>query len=105
MRIVIDGSDPRLDDPEDTSSFKLVATAATELAVLLGSSGWGTYDGSHAWIRIEALREAASGRVADGWDERFAGMVDFADKHGWLDASRTSIRCHVELASDVSPST
>jgi hypothetical protein len=100
MRIVVDASAPRLDEPDDTSRFKLVAPAAVDLEQALGDSGWGSYDGSHAWIRISAVREAARGRVAHGWDERFAGMVDFAGERGWLDPSRSSIRCHVELTPD-----
>lgn len=32
-----------------------------------------------------ALRFHAAGQVGEGWDERFAAMLDFAATRGWLD--------------------
>ena len=52
--------------------------------------------GDHVWVSAEVVRRMAAARVDEGWDERFAAMVDHAGSKGWLDGEGTHIRAHVE---------
>jgi hypothetical protein len=52
-------------------------------------------ESGEAFIRPEAVRFHAEGQVGEGWDERFAGMCDFAASKGWIDPGG-SIQAHVE---------
>jgi hypothetical protein len=74
--------DVRLTEPEDFSRFSVVVVAPP-----------------HAWIHPDALIELA-GRAGDrAWQDALAGMVGFADSHGWVDAAGR-VRAHVEIRRD-----
>jgi hypothetical protein len=47
-------------------------------------------------VEIDAVRRMAQGRVRTGWDQDFAGMLEYARSKGWLDETGTSIQAHVE---------
>lgn len=53
-------------------------------------------DQNHIMIPVATLRRLAAGRVSEGWDERFAGMLSYAREKGWLDESGESVRAHLE---------
>jgi hypothetical protein len=48
------------------------------------------------WVLVVAGRGLAAGRVGGSWESVFAAMLAFAREKGWLDASATAIRAHVE---------
>ena len=58
---------------------------------------FGSFDGDHAWLGVNALRQAAhaTGVPAD-WDEKFDGMLAYARDKGWLSSSGTALRAHIE---------
>jgi hypothetical protein len=66
------------------------------LGDVLAAAGVGRLGpGDHAFIRPDAVRFNAAGQVGEGWEERFAAMVDDADSRGWT-ADDGWIRAHVE---------
>lgn len=74
------------------------AGGAAHLDDLLGSIG--RPDGDHVWVSVEVVRRMAAGRVDDGWDERFASMLEYAASKGWLDADGAHVRAHVERVAE-----
>lgn len=82
-----------LAEPDDLKRLNVVAptTLATE-ALAEAVAPWGRFDGEHAWLRIEHLREAAIDAGADG--AAFDGMIDYARGAGWVDDHH--VRAHVE---------
>lgn len=59
--------------------------------------GFGSFDGDHAWLGIQALRSAAhAAGVPETWDEQFEGMLEYAKTKGWLSSGGTALRAHVE---------
>jgi hypothetical protein len=63
--------------------------AATSLAL----ASFGRLDGEHAWLRVDALREAGPDDPA--WRQRFDAMIDFAGSKGWTDDAG-AVRAHIE---------
>lgn len=98
MIIRVDRTGPSLLEPEDCKRFhvEVVDLPAGPDALLDALGAWADGgDDTHVWIRIDAVRAAAAGRVAATWDADFDGMVAFAGSKGWLDAAGTAIRAHV----------
>ena len=58
----------------------------------------GRLEGDHAYITIDAVRRIAAGRVGDDWDERFAGMLGYAQRKGWIDETGNTVQAHMEYA-------
>ena len=96
-----------LDEPDDCKRFHVVAHVAVNgggndradpdgLGRVLVDHEAGRLDGDDAWVQVDAVRRLAAGRVGAGWESDFAGMLAFARDKGWLDASETAIRAHVE---------
>ena len=56
----------------------------------------GRLEGDDAWITIDSVRRMAKGRVGDGWDADFDGMLAFARSKGWVDEGGNTIQAHVE---------
>jgi hypothetical protein len=54
----------------------------------------------HAWISIDWLRERSAARAGAAASASFDGMIEFARKQNWLNEQGTSVRSHVEWASD-----
>ncbi len=54
-------------------------------------------DADHVWVDIEWLRATAAVQVDDpGFADRFDGMIAYADKQGWLNATGRRVRAHIE---------
>lgn len=55
-------------------------------------------DDAHVWLDLRALREIAhrsGGAQVLEWDSSWQGMVDYAQKQGWVRDDQ-SVRVHVE---------
>ena len=52
----------------------------------------------HAWIAVDAVAALAGEAADDRWRAGFEGMVAYARASGFLDASGTAIRAHLEAA-------
>lgn len=97
MVIVVRGDVVRLDEPDDVGAFKVLVERGTEIQVAQGVAQVGRLaDRDTAWIRAEAVRALAAGRVADGWDAGFEAMLRYAAGKGWLSDDGTEIQAHVE---------
>ncbi|HEV7535304.1 MAG TPA: hypothetical protein VGP90_06690 [Acidimicrobiia bacterium] len=89
-------------EPENCKRFHLAARGGdpASLAAALEAAGVGRLlPSGEAMIETSAVRRLAAGRVAEGWDDEFAGMLKYAESKGWLDESGTSIQGHVEWGS------
>lgn len=53
-------------------------------------------DGEHVWLDIGAARASGAAQQDDGWLAGFDGMIAFAVSKGWVDATGTHVRAHVE---------
>jgi hypothetical protein len=89
-------------EPEDCKRFHVTARGgdAASLAAALEAAGVGRLlPSGETMIEIGAVRRLAAGRVAEGWDDEFAGMLKYAESKGWLDETGTQIQAHVEWAT------
>jgi hypothetical protein len=80
-------------DPEvlDQLSVQMIGEAPRDLG------GFGSFDGDHAWLGVQALRTAAHNiGVGADWDDRFDGMLAYAKSRGWLSSSGSALRAHIE---------
>lgn len=68
------------------------------LAALLEEHDAGevTPDGAHVMIPVSTLRRMAAGRVPDGWDADFEGMLVKARERGFLNEEGDAVRAHLE---------
>lgn len=93
---------PRLAQPSDFGSFKLVATGSTELEALggaLGALGTVDDDGAHAWLTLAGVTSLAGDLAGDAdWRGSFSGMVAYAQSKGWHPPAGDAIRAHIEWA-------
>jgi hypothetical protein len=91
---------PRLAQPSDFGSFKLVATGSTAPEALgdaLGELGTVDGDGAHAWLTLAGVTSLAGDLAGDaGWSQNFSGMVAYAQSKGWLSPAGDAIRAHIE---------
>lgn len=53
-------------------------------------------DGAHMMVPVATLRRLAAGRVPDGWDADFDGMLARARERGWLSEDGGAVRAHLE---------
>jgi hypothetical protein len=93
------GATARLDDPDDCGRFSVAADAGVDAGAALAGQGLGgpvEGDPGHVWVAVDGVRRLAAGRVGDGWDERFDGMLAYARTKGWLDDTGSAIKGHVE---------
>lgn len=75
--IVVGDAGPSLESPEDCKGFSIRGRGN------LGTAG--RWDGDdHALIDPGWIRAAAAGRVGDGWEDDFAGMLAYAETKGWI---------------------
>ena len=100
----LSGASPSLElvEPEDCKRFHVAARGgdAASLSASLEAAGVGRLlPSGEAMIETGAVRRLASGRVAEGWDDEFAGMLKYAESKGWLDETGTSIQGHVEWST------
>lgn len=88
-----------LADVDNLRGLSVQAGSASDAQVgeALAASGLGSFDGEHAWLSIDAIREAGSAQSTDpAWAEQWAGTVAYAADHGWVDESGANVRAHVE---------
>ena len=101
VRVDVDSSQVTLEEPGNCTQFHVVAAgqdgqvSAQDLAPHLGAVG-SVADDDHLWISIDEVRRMAAGRVPDGWEAEFDGMVAYATSKGWLDDGGTALRAHIE---------
>lgn len=69
---------------------------AASVVRALGDHGRAADKADHVWVRIESLRELASGKVDADWSQRFDAMVAYATSKGWLDPSGTCLMAHIQ---------
>jgi len=86
-----------LDQPDDCGAFHLAARGvdAGGVATALAKAGAGTISGDDAFIAPAVVERLAAGSVGADWPERFAAMLAFAEKKGWLDADG-AVQAHIE---------
>lgn len=53
-------------------------------------------DLNHVMIPVATLRRLAAGRVPEGWEADFEGMLAKARERGWLDEDGDRVRAHLE---------
>ncbi|GLZ48315.1 hypothetical protein Acsp06_45000 [Actinomycetospora sp. NBRC 106375] len=53
-------------------------------------------DRQHVMIPVAALRRLAAGRVSEGWDADFDGMLTKARERGWLNEAGDAVQAHLE---------
>ena len=86
-----------LEQPNDMQHFSVVAAPTSDVDEELRNSGWGCFDGTSAWIRVDAVRQALPvDEMPVGWEAQFSIMIDFASANGWLSNSGDLIRSHVD---------
>lgn len=88
-----------LEEPDDVARFHLAVVGGSDIATVYGAlvdAAAGRLEGDDAWIAVDAVRRMADGRVGPAWDDRFAGMLEYARGKGWLDEAGHAIRAHVE---------
>ena len=103
MKLVVDADGAvALVEPEDLKRFKLELTDPTMPPERLEAalSGIGSLDRHDtAWIREASLRRMGeSAGCGPDWQEALGGMIGFASKHGWINATG-DIRVHIERAT------
>jgi hypothetical protein len=99
--IDLTGASTRIElvEPEDCKRFHVAARGgdASALTTALAAAGVGRMlPSGDALIEPSAVKRLAQGRVAEGWDDDFAAMLDYAGTKGWLDETGGSIQAHVE---------
>lgn len=68
--------------------------APAKVAEALAKSGLGRLDGEHAWLGIDALRNAARGGRDDEWVKGFDGMISYARSKDWVNEA-DEVRAHL----------
>lgn len=103
VRIVLarggtDGPSLVVEQPDDCTRLSVLSPsdAATAGAVLRHLAAGGPAEAGHVWLGVPALRaHARQDSAAVDWDERFRGMLAYADRTGWLNPSGTAVKAHV----------
>jgi len=100
MYVEIDPTQGRAEvrEADDVEHFSVRTTGAADHESLSRSLGQlGRIDDTgHAWIDIQALRDA-TGRSDDAeWSSGFDAMIAYATSKGWVDQAGAAVRAHVE---------
>jgi len=100
MKLIIDGQAASVTVAEAENlralSVELRGCSPEQAAALLGERDLGRLEGSHAWLRIRALRAIARPPTSCTWDERFQRAMDYAEGNGWTDPGGDLVRAHLE---------
>jgi hypothetical protein len=87
-----------LQEPDDCTRLKVVVRGPRDEDRLAGAvASVGRAEGTSAvWLRPDALRRMAAGRVGEQWDAAFERMLAYARTRGWLDVTTGEIRAHCD---------
>ena len=99
MRIHLSaGAPPRLEGPGDFKRFSIALdpSLAADTAAALAPVGEPDAEKTdHAWVRPDAVRAISPMAGQAEWEASFAGMVEYANRYGWVD-SAGRIMAHLE---------
>lgn len=102
--LVTDGS-AAVHEADDCTSLEVRIDAGDRAGVgdALTIAGLGRWDGdSEADLTVQGLHALAHATAtAQDWEQRWAAMLAYADRSGWLAADGSTVRAHVVGASDV----
>jgi hypothetical protein len=95
-----EGGEPgvSLEDADNCNAFHLDARGvdAAGVAAALARAGAGRVVGDDAFIERAAVASMAAGAgVAADWDQRYEGMLAYAETKGWL-ADDGAVQAHIE---------
>jgi hypothetical protein len=90
-----------LEELEDCARFHVAVEGggdARAVGEALARNGAGRMkDSGSAFIRVDAVRRLAEGRVPASWDAEFTKMLDYARSKGWLQGGEEeAIEAHIE---------
>lgn len=88
-----------VDEPDDCSSFKVLLARDAEQALpaLLWAASAGSLAGENVLVSVDWIRRECEGRIAMGWNYRFANMLVYAAGKGRLSEDGQHVRAHVEM--------
>ena len=86
-----------LDEPDDFGAFSVEAggRAASEVAGAFAGDAE-AIDAEHLWISIARLHALGARDGGPDWRAGCDGMIAYATKKGWVDASGERVRAHLE---------
>jgi hypothetical protein len=87
-----------LEEPGDCTRLKVVVRGPRDEGRLGNAvASVGRAEGtSVVWLRPDALRRMAAGRVDEQWEATFEQMLAYARSRGWLDVATGEIRAHCD---------
>lgn len=91
-----DGSDVALLDAEDFHHFSVRLAGAGSAEALQASGTGRLINPTEAFVAVAAVRRLAARDTDESWNEGFAAMLRFAQRHGWLSEDGSEIRAHLE---------
>jgi hypothetical protein len=98
VQIRIVGPDATLHDADDFRSFSVAVVGSSVAGARDVLSVLGPLDDdlSHVFVDSDWIIEQAGPQAQSAeWREKYATMVGFAERHGWVDAEGR-IRAHIE---------
>jgi hypothetical protein len=93
-----DGDELELRDADNFREFKVTADGERDADRLAAAiTPIGRMDGlDHVWLKPDGVAALSGARPSDpAWEKSFAGMLEHAAGHGWVD-ERGAVRAHVE---------
>lgn len=93
--VTVDPERVTVEDAGNLRDLKVVVRqeVRSRLDDLLRQHRYGSFDGEHAWLDIEALR-GAKPDVDHTWHTQFTAMIRYAAKQGWVSAEGGTVRAH-----------
>jgi len=103
IEILLTGTTPAIElvEPQDCTRFHVAVRGGDSgsLRTALEVHDIGRLQPSgDTMIAITTIRRMAKGRVPAGWDNDFAGMLEYALRKGWLAEDGMAIQAHVDWA-------
>ncbi|MGI5129935.1 hypothetical protein ACQEVB_24255 [Pseudonocardia sp. CA-107938] len=101
MYVVIREDEVLLAEPDVFTAFHATIDPRMDRAQIVAvldrhDVGTVSEDGTHLWVRVDAVRKLAAGHVDPGWDAGLAAMLTDAARKGWTSADGREVRAHVE---------
>ncbi len=91
-----DGSGAEVRDLDDLEAVRVEVAGGGDVAATVATFGRLDDDAEHAWISVQALREAATGRAGPGWEDRFQAMLDSAASQGEVGDDGRTLRVRID---------